>query len=273
MAQFRMLGPLGVDPRVPGDRITVPRGPKVRKLLCLFLLHPGTIVTLNQIMEELWGEEAVDSAVPTVRTHVYHLRRVLAQRGAGGAQGAMIHTTSSGYVLDLRDDGTDVLSFRSSARRGADLLRAGNHAAAARELRSALSQWRGPALGDVCHGRVLEQEVVHLEGQRQDALHQRIIADLNLGDHRRIIGELRRLVAAEPLNEWLYGCLIESLYHSGLRNEALRAYRQIRRTLDTELGLEPAPFLQEMQQMILDPATGAVPRFGSLMTKAFSTIA
>ncbi|WP_338785572.1 AfsR/SARP family transcriptional regulator [Streptomyces sp. DG1A-41] len=267
-----MLGPFGVEPHLPGDRSAVPRGPKVRKLLCLFLLNPGTVVTLHQIMDELWAEKSVDSAVLTVRTHVYHVRRFLAERGEG-RQGAMIHTSSSGYMLDLRDDSTDVMSFRASARRGGELLKEQDYAAAARELRDALSHWRGPALADVAHGRVLEQEVARLEDQRHDVLQQRIITDLQLGNHREIIGELRRLVAVQPLNEWLYGCLIESLYRSGRRNEALHAYSQIRQALDTELGLEPASFLQEIQRLILSPATGTYPRSGSFMTEAFSTIA
>ncbi|MBX7550452.1 AfsR/SARP family transcriptional regulator [Streptomyces sp. NPDC004232] len=272
MALFRMLGPFEVEPRLSADRITEPRGPKVRKLLSLFLLNPGTIVTLHQMMDELWGEDVVDSAVPTVRTHVYHLRRALAGRRADGS-GAMIHTSSSGYVLDLRGDSTDVLAFRESASRGGDLLKVRDYAAAARELRHALSQWRGPALADVSHGRILEQEAAHLEDQRQDVLHQWITAELQLGNHTGIIGELRRLVAVQPLNEWLYGCLIESLYHSGRRHEALHVYRQIRDALGTELGLEPAPFLQEMQQLILSPATGTAPRPGSLMSRTFSTTA
>ncbi|MEV6809365.1 AfsR/SARP family transcriptional regulator [Streptomyces sp. NPDC017248] len=272
MALFTMLGPFGVEPRLPQDRIAVPRGPKVRKLLCLFLLHPGTIVTLHQIMDELWGEKTVDSAVPTVRTHIYHVRRFLAERGAG-EYGAVIRTSSSGYVLEPREDSTDVAEFRVSARRGGALLKERDYAAAARELRAALALWRGPALADVAHGRVLEQEVARLEDQRQDALHQRIVADLQLGNHRELVGELRALVAAQPLDEWLYGCLIESLHRSGRRTEALQAYGRISQALDTELGLEPAPFLQEMRRMILAPAADGPARSGSFMTQAFSTIA
>ncbi|MFE4453023.1 BTAD domain-containing putative transcriptional regulator [Streptomyces sp. NPDC056796] len=255
MAVFHLLGPFAVAPHPPEDTVPVVRGPKVRTLLCLLLLNSGTLVTMDQMMSELWGERAVASAVPTVRTHVHRLRRALTPRDGGG-RGARIHTSGSGYVLDLGDDRTDVLAFQESADRGRALLEREAYTEAARELRRALSHWRGPALVDVSHGRYLEREAALLEDQRLSVLRQRITTDLRLGRHSALVGELRGLVAAHPLDERLYGCLIESLYRDGRREEALRAYERIRRALDVELGLEPAPFLEELRNRIRSPGPG-----------------
>jgi len=118
-------------------------------------------------------------------------------------------------------------------------------------LRRALALWRGPALADVTLGRALEAHVIHLEEQRIRALELRIQADMELGLHRELVGELRFLVATNPLNEWFHRQLIWTLGHCGRRSEALQAYQQLRRTLNEELGLDPSPDLQRLHQEVL----------------------
>jgi DNA-binding SARP family transcriptional activator len=111
--------------------------------------------------------------------------------------------------------------------------------------------WRGPALADVMLGRRLSERVIPLEEERLHVLQLRIQADLQRGLHRALIGELKSLVAAHPLNEWFSEKLISALSHAGRRSEALQAYQKLRHTLNEELGLEPGPELQRLHHEVL----------------------
>jgi len=115
--------------------------------------------------------------------------------------------------------------------------------------------WTGPVLADVTRGRLMEGQAIALDEQRQYALELRIEADLRLGQHREMIGELRNLVAMHPFNEWFHGRLIAALSRAGRRGEALQAYQAFRVILKTELGLEPTPDFLHLQQEVLAART------------------
>lgn len=254
--RFDVLGPLDVRER--DDRIPVPRGPKVRQLLALLVVRCGTIVSHNTIIDELWGKAPPKTAVATVRTHVYHLRRLL-KDGPTGPRADPIDTTATGYLLRSLPEAVDAESFKDLARRGERQLHAGDLAGGSQTLAGGLELWRGDPLEDVDCGPVLTQYTQHLQEMRIRILQQRISADMRLGRHLAITPELRSLALRHPLNEWLHGQLITALFRSGRRGEALRAYRTMREILREELGMDPAPALQELLRTMLSDNVAELP--------------
>lgn len=247
MTRFDVLGPLEI--RLPAG-VLVPRGPMVRKMLALMALRANQIVSFDTFIEELWDGEPPRTAVTTIRTHVYHVRQMMARQG--GHTGAdLIVTQPAGYMLRLGPGELDAQVFSQLVSEGGELLASDRAREAAEALSKALSMWRGAALANVTAGPVLSCHLVALEEMRIRARELRIEADLRLGRHRELIAELRELVGANPLNEWLHARLIDALRLSGRRNEALTAYHAVRTLLDDELGLQPSEELRQLQQEIL----------------------
>jgi SARP family transcriptional regulator, regulator of embCAB operon len=214
------------------------------------VLHANRVVHLDLLIEELWGANPPKSAVTTAQTYIHHLRKITLPEKSDTA-GSLIITKAPGYVLSIDPKQVDSFVFQRRVWQGRKNLESGDATEAARVFRQALEMWRGPALADVAPGRILEAQVVTLEEQRLRALELRIQADLQLGLHRELIGELRSLVASHPLNEWFHGQLIATLSHAGRRNDALQTYQNLRATLSGELGLEPSPELQRLQREVL----------------------
>ncbi|UUU28021.1 AfsR/SARP family transcriptional regulator [Streptomyces sp. DSM 40750] len=233
------------------EKLAVPRGPKVRQLLSLLILQPGSVVSHGSIVDELWGKEPPKTALSTVRTHVYHLRQILHQEIGERIPATLIDTCSTGYVLRALPEQVDTQNFMLLARQGEAALSSGNLVEGSHLLKKALDLWRGGALSDITSGSVLTQHVQHLEELYIRILQLRIGADMQLGRHSHVAAELKRLVIRHPLNEWLHGQLITALYHSGRRGDALRAYQELRKILREELGLDPSPELQLVHQEIL----------------------
>lgn len=253
MLRFNLLGPLEA---VRGDRMCRPSAPKVRSVLALLLARSNYLVGIDSIIDELWGAEPPRSAMTTAQTYIYHLRQRMMSTGVIADAEEVVVTSAPGYVLRIGEDQIDAVRFQKLSDRGRELLEDGHAEAAAQCLRDALSLWRGPALADVPLGRLLEGHAAHLEESRIRTLELRIQADLDRGMHRQLLPELRTLVSAYPLNEWLHARLIESLHRSGRRGEALLAYQSVRKVLDEELGLEPSSELRQLQQDVL---TGETP--------------
>jgi DNA-binding SARP family transcriptional activator len=252
MSQYKILGVLEVlDDRLP----RTPTSPKVRGLLALLLARANQVVTVEAIVEELWGSDPPDSAVHTVQTYVYHLRRQLADEHAGHG----LATTPGGYVLRVEPDEVDATVFERRVRTGRAHLEENRPDEAARVLRAALHLWTGPALAGVPHGRALQAHATHLEQLRTAALELRIRADVALGRQDELIPELGSLVRTHPLNEWFHGQLIAALSRSGRRGEALQAYQEVRAVLRDELGVHPSMALQRLQHQILTDGAAAVP--------------
>lgn len=141
--------------------------------------------------------------------------------------------------------------FERLVAEGRSSLAAGAPNSAAASLRASLRLWRGYALGDVSYEPFAQVEIGRLEQLRLDAVEDRIEADLALGRHAGVVSELEALVAVHPLRERLHGQLMVALYRCGRRAEALEAYQAARRTPVEELGLEPGPALQRLEQAIL----------------------
>jgi DNA-binding SARP family transcriptional activator len=222
----------------------------VRTLFAALLVNVNKPLAIHSLMDELWTDGRPATATATLRTHVYHLRQALAAGPAAGAEGPVV-TTEAGYELRLPEDAVDARVWLRLTERGRLLLDRGHVAEAASVLAEALSLWRGNALCDVRCGPLLRRHAVQLEETRINALQLRIEADLRLGRSRQLIPELRSLVIAHPLNEWLHTRYAESLYLSGRRGEALQAFASLREILKERLGLDPSPEMRRLQQRIL----------------------
>ena len=231
---FRILGPVEVF--AEGQPLPL-GGQRPRALLAYLLLHANDVVAADRLIDELWFE-APRGGVAALQTQISRLRRLLGDR---------IVTSGAGYALRVEPGELDLDRFRSLlAEAGAD----SDPAERSRRLRQADALWRGVPLGglDVPFAVV---EAGALEELRLAALEDRLEADLELGHDGELVSELSTLVAHHPLRERLRGQLILALYRSGRQADALEAYRETRRMLNGELGLEPGPALRELEQAIL----------------------
>ena len=245
---FGLLGPLTVS---DGARPVAVSAPRQRVLLATLLLSAGRVVSVDTLAEVLWDGEPPAGARGAMHSAIQRLRSALGPAGAG-----LIGTRPPGYVLQLGDSGFDVREFEVLAARGRAAAQAGAWAQAAGLLRGALGLWRGEALADVPSQLLRQREAPPLEDLRLQVLGARIDADLALGRHGEVVAELRQLVAAHPLWEHFHAQLMLGLYRSGRQGDALAAYQDVRRVLAGELGVDPGPELQLLQQQILaaDPA-------------------
>jgi DNA-binding SARP family transcriptional activator len=244
--KYRILGPLEVAGVEPG----VLRRPKPRALLALLLLHPNEVMSTDRIVEALWGEEPPAKAVGSLQNFVSALRKALGPD--------VLVTHPPGYVLRVGPDELDLARFELLVKRAA-----GAPATERAELlQEALALWRGEPLADLTDEPFALAEARRLEQLRLAAVEEHVDAELALGSHARVIGELEALVRDNPLRERLRGQLMLALYRSGRQAEALRVYDEGRRLLD-ELGLAPGEELQRLQRAILqhdpdlDVAAGA----------------
>jgi SARP family transcriptional regulator, regulator of embCAB operon len=250
--EFRVLGALEI---VNGRRVCTPTAHKVRQVLALLTLYANKIVHADLLIKELWGDDPPKSAVTTTQTYIYQLRKLFAREGLDEPGSELLATKPPGYVLRLDPGQVDALVFQRLVRQGQRHLDSGEVAEASQVLRRALAMWTGPALVDVTPGQVLEGHVVALEEQRLRALELRIQADLRLGHHRELIGELRSTVITYPFNEWFHAQLISALCRCGRRNDALQVYQSLRNNLNCELGLEPSLELQRLHREVLVAGT------------------
>jgi class 3 adenylate cyclase/DNA-binding SARP family transcriptional activator len=243
--EFRMLGPLEV--RLEGRLLRL-GGSKQRALLAALLLNANEVMSTERLVEALWGSEPPEAATKTLQVHVSQLRKAIPGLG--------LHSRRPGYVLEVGPGQLDLDQFELLVSRGREALTTGDPLTAARTLREALALWRGPALSELSATPFTLAEQTRLQELRLAAIEDRVEADLALGRHGTLVGELEALIAANPLRERLRGQLMLTLYRSGRQAEALAAYQDLRRALVDELGIEPTPPLQRLERAILnqDPA-------------------
>jgi SARP family transcriptional regulator, regulator of embCAB operon len=246
--KFRVLGPLEIHTR---NGVWTPSQPRVRTVLAMLLVNRNQVVSLEHLIDELWADEPRKSANTTVQTYIYQLRKHFQQHGLEMADHQILLSRPPGYLLRVAPGDLDADVFAQLAAGARAELNSSRPHAAAGMLRQALSMWAGPALSNVPTGSGLASEAVQLNEQRIRALELRIQADMEIGLHRELIGELRSLVVAHPLHEWFHGQLIRALSRSGRRSEALEAYHRLRVTLRENLGLDPAAEAQELHQEVL----------------------
>jgi DNA-binding SARP family transcriptional activator/glutamine cyclotransferase len=229
--EFRILGPLEVTE--DGREIRL-GGVKQRALLALLLLNPNRVVSRDRLIDELWETDPPETARTALQVHVSQLRKALGRE--------RIVTQAPGYLVRVEPGELDLDRFEQ--------LVAGD----GRDLdvsREALALWRGPLLADL-DGSLARAERVRLEEQRLAVFEQRIDGDLARGEHAQLVPELEGLVQERPLREHLRGQLMLALYRCGRQADALVVYRQGRRLLDEELGLEPGDDLRRLERAILN---------------------
>jgi DNA-binding SARP family transcriptional activator len=250
---FRILGPLEVLDE--GDSIQV-IGARQRALLALLLIRANEVVSSDRLIDELWGEAPPEGAGNALQAAVSRLRRALQPAHTERRNPAALLTRTPGYVLQVDPDAIDARRFERQVAEGRAALAAGDPARAAGLLARALEMWRGPALSGFDYETFSRVEIDRLEELRRGALEERIAADLALGRHEEVLGELRTLVSGYPFSERLRGHLMVALFRSGRRSEALQAYAECRRTFADELGVEPGPELLGLEEAIArgDPA-------------------
>jgi WD40 repeat protein/DNA-binding SARP family transcriptional activator len=242
--QFRVLGSVQA---VEGDREIRLGGEQQRALLALLVLQANELVSSDRLIEALFGIDASDSAANALQVAVSRLRRSL------GAD--VIATRPHGYVLKAEPGQVDLADFEWLLDEGRRSLETGDPTAALAAFREALGLWRGPPLADLSHVAAVQLEIRRLAELRLTAVIERIDAELALGRGAELVPELEALVAEQPLRERLSGQLMLALYRSGRQADALALYRETRRLLRDELGLEPSRNLQDLERSILQQDT------------------
>jgi LuxR family maltose regulon positive regulatory protein len=245
MVDVRLFGEL----EAVQDGIAVPiRGTKQRALLALLALHCGEPVSADRLIDVLWGDGPVANPANALQAQIGQLRRVLGP--------AAILTTEAGYALSIGSGDVDVIRFEQLVAKGRRLSEEGEAALASAALREALGLRRGEPLAEFAYAGFADAERAHLDELALVAVEVRAAADLELGRHADLAGELEAACRQHPLRERLWELLIVSLYRSGRQAEALRAYTAIRDRLVDELGIDPGPALRKLQARILaqDPA-------------------
>ena len=238
--QFRILGPieavLDSGPAALG-------APKQRGLLALLLVNRRRVVTAEQLIDGLWGEDPPTSALQSLQVYVHGLRRAL------GAE--RIETAGRGYRVVVEEDELDLDRFERALERGRAALEAGRADDALDDLREALAVWRGSALADLPEETRRAAEAERLDELRLTALELRIDAELDSGRHDAVVAELETLTAEQPYHERFLQQRMLALYRCGRQAEALEVYRSAREVLAEDLGLDPSPASQELERAIL----------------------
>jgi predicted ATPase/DNA-binding SARP family transcriptional activator len=252
--EFSVLGP--VEVKRDGEPLSL-GGSKQRALLAILLTQANRVIAVDRIAELLWPGEGPSDPAHVIEVYVSQLRRALEP---GGAPYKVLTRKAPGYVLVLEPDRLDASRFESLVE-GATRLPAGQRAA---RLRQALALWRGPAYADFADQAFALGEAARLNELRLHALEEGIDAELAMGRHAQLVGELGELVRAHPLRERLGGQLMLALYRSGRQAEASDVYQETRERLAEQLGMDPGPELQGLLKRILqqDPtllASGPTP--------------
>jgi len=231
------------------DGVAVPvRGAKQRALLALLALQRGKPVSADRRIDHLWGDGEAGNPANALQAQIGQLRRSLGP--------AAIVTSEAGYALAIGPDDVDVVRFEQLVAAGRRLVAEGEAALASAALGEALALRRGEPLAEFAYAGFADAERAHLDELTLVAIEARAGADLVLGLHGELVGELEALCREHPLRERLWELLILALYRAGRQAEALRAYTEARDRLVDELGIEPGPALRELQARVLaqDPA-------------------
>lgn len=246
---FRMLGSLEVE----ANGMPIDLGPpKQRAVLAVLLLNINEVVPTDRLIDFVWGEDPPRTAGHSVQIYVSELRKAF--QNSGGA--ASIVTRPPGYVLETSSESVDVCRFGRLIEEGSALVESRDPESAVTRLQSAIDLWRGPPLTDFAFDEFAQPHIRRLNELRLIAEEGLAAAEMELGRNWLAVASLERIVAEGPLRERARGLYMLALYRQGRQAEALRAYRDFRSLLGSELGIEPSPPLQRLEELILqqDPS-------------------
>jgi WD40 repeat protein/DNA-binding SARP family transcriptional activator len=247
--RFLVLGPLEVSGE-GGEQLPL-SGSKERTILADLVAHAGQVVSVDDLIEEVWGEQPPRTAEKTLGSYVSRLRRALEPGRPAGSTSDLIATRGGGYLLDVESREVDALRFEQLAEEGRRLLDSGRPKDADTALEEALGLWRGTAYQGYRYTGFGTSEGGRLEELRRSASEDRIDARLAAGNAGALIADLEAMVYDEPLRERRWGQLMLALYRAGRQAEALHAFARARTVLVDELGIEPGPELRQLQAAIL----------------------
>ncbi len=235
--RVEVLGPVSVD----GDATAL--SPRDRVVLAALAIQPDGPVSADDLRDALWGSAPPASSAKIVQGCVVRLRKVLGQDA--------ITTLPDGYQLALPGDDVDARRFERMVRRGAELLALDEPDRAAHTVGQALALWRGTALADLADWDDGRFERERLEELRRDAEELELDAKLRAGRQREVLAVAHRLVDAAPLRERRWALLARAHYQMGRQADALQTLHRARVLLSSELGLDPGPELERLQEQIL----------------------
>ncbi|MGI5519971.1 AfsR/SARP family transcriptional regulator [Micromonospora sp. CA-259024] len=248
---LRLLGPLEIV--VDGEEVPLPQR-KLRQLLAALLIRANTTASNELLIRELWGDRPPPTALAALRVYVSQLRKFLVRHSLEGR--CTLGTRAPGYRMQVADGILDVALFEQQCARALASAEAGHLELASQTYHEALALRRGPALEDLRDSPVLAGAALQHDEAWATALKRRIDLDLMLGRHLELVGELRRLVVEDPLNEVFCARLMVALYRSGRSGDALAFYRRTRAKLIEELGIEPGLDLRLAHQAVLTDDAG-----------------
>jgi DNA-binding SARP family transcriptional activator len=244
---YRLLGPFEI--RTDAGELRLP-GVKERALLAILLLEANRMVTADRLCQLLWGRDAPETARNALQVYVSNIRRALEPGGVRGGDWHLLLTRPPGYELRIASDELDVRRFEKGAEAGRELVGREPERAAAL-IAAALAEWRGPVLAEFTSMPFALAETRRLEEAHLAALETRAEAELALGRHAALVGELEALTAEHPLHEGLHAHLMVALYRSGRQAQALATSERLRRLLREELGLDLSPAIRHLERDIL----------------------
>lgn len=249
--QIHVLGPMTV---LNDDLEPVVLAPKPRRLLALLAVNADSAISVNALVQELWGNNPPRTATATIQTYIGQVRRTIAEalkKNVTEIAEEILITEGSSYVLSMRRVALDIAEYEMLTAAGNAAVQRGAFVEGSDLLHQAVALWRGPALVNVEAGELLGARIVHLDESLLCTLEHRIYADLQRGAHHTLVPELTELTARHPLHENFHRHLMLALYRCGRRAESLAVMRRLRARLVEELGLEPSPFLVQLEQDIL----------------------
>jgi DNA-binding SARP family transcriptional activator/class 3 adenylate cyclase len=246
--EFAVLGPLEATRN--GTPIALGTGRK-RALLALLLIHANEVVPSERLIDGLWGPDAPAGAAHALHVYVSGLRKALEPQRDHMTPAEVLVTRTPGYTVRVGPEDLDRFRFERLVAEGRRTLSQGDPAAAAKILGEALALWRGPALVDFVYEPFAQAEAARLEELRVSAFEDRVEAELALGRHSDLIGDLEGAARANPLREPLWALWMLALYRSGRQSEALRTYQELRTHLAQELGITPSAELVALEEAIV----------------------
>ena len=241
MISIAVLGP--VEVRREGQLIAVPAG-KTSELLVRLALDAGSPVRTDRLVEDLWGDDAVRTSRNTVQSKIAKLRRALGDP-------LVVVGGDGGYTLTVDPDQVDAVAVLRHAAEATALLGDGDHQGANELCAATLQMFRGNLLASAGDGEWAIGHRARLEAARMQLIETGCSARLHLGDTTNVIGDLEVAVTLYPYQESLWLLLITALYQAGRQADALDTYRRVRQLLIDDLGLDPGPQLQQLEQQIL----------------------
>ena len=243
--EINVLGPLEIT---WDGRVADVGGVKARALVARLLMDRGLVVSVDRLVDSLWGDHDAGGAQIALRSTISRVRKRLRD---AGAPADLIVTRAPGYLLDVPAQVTDARRFEELVTEGRLQLARRRPREAARLLAEAEGIWRGSAYSEVRDEPFARAEARRLEELRLAAVETRIDSELTVGRHQALIGELATLTGAHPMRERLWSQRMLALYRSGRQAEALRVFQDLRSILVAELGIDPGHDVTWMEHAIL----------------------